>query len=111
MKWLEISVQCDGEAAEAVAELFNRFNSSPGQTQGGAVVEIGGFDEYGEVTQPLVTVKTYLAENKTLDSRRKKIEEGLWFLSRLYPIPNRCCGSWPKKTGPRCGGSTTTRCG
>ena len=42
MKWLEISVQCDGEAAEAVAELFNRFNSSPGQTQGGAVVEIGG---------------------------------------------------------------------
>ena len=87
MKWLEISVQCDGEAAEAVAELFNRFNSSPGQTQGGAVVEIGGFDDYGQVTQPLVTVKTYLAENKTLDSRRKKIEEGLWFLSRLYPIP------------------------
>jgi ribosomal protein L11 methyltransferase len=87
MRWLEISVQCDGEAAEAVAELFNRFNSSPGQTQGGAVVEVGGFDEYGEALQPVVTVKTYLAETDMLGSQRQKIEEGLWFLSRLYPIP------------------------
>lgn len=86
MKWLEISVQCDGEAAEAVAELFNRFNSSPGQTQGGAVVEVGGFDEYGEVILPVVTVKTYLAETDMLGSRRQKIEEGLWFLGRLYPM-------------------------
>lgn len=86
MKWLEISVQCDGEAAEAVAELFNRFNSSPGQTQGGAVVEVGGFDEYGEVIQPVVTVKTYLAETDMLGTRRQKIEEGLWFLGRLYPM-------------------------
>jgi ribosomal protein L11 methyltransferase len=88
MKWLEISVQCDGEAAEAVAELFNRYNSSPGETQGGAVVEVGGFDDYGEISQPVITVRTYLADSQALESRRKKIEEGLWFLGRIYPIPD-----------------------
>ncbi len=33
MRWLEVSVAVDGEAAEAVSEVFNRFG------QGGAVVE------------------------------------------------------------------------
>ena len=33
MDWLEISVTTDGEAAEAVVELFNRYG------RGGAVVE------------------------------------------------------------------------
>lgn len=87
MKWLEISVQCDGEAAEAVSELFNRFNSSPGETEGGAVVEVTGFDSIGENPQPIVTVRTYLALEEAVDDRRRKIEEGLWFLSRLYPLP------------------------
>jgi hypothetical protein len=27
--WIEISVQADGEAAEAVSELFNRLNAHP----------------------------------------------------------------------------------
>ena len=29
MDWIEISVAADGEAAEAVSELFNRLNSRP----------------------------------------------------------------------------------
>ncbi|MCS6845307.1 MAG: 50S ribosomal protein L11 methyltransferase [Caldilineales bacterium] len=87
MKWLEISVQCDGEAAEAVSELFNRFNSAPGEAQGGAVVELTGYDARGELTQPVLTVRTYLPLGDLPDERRRKIEEGLWFLSRLYPLP------------------------
>lgn len=85
MQWTEISVQCDGEAAEAVAELFNRFNSRPGEGQSGAVIEVGGFDAYGELTAPVVTVRTYLPADDP--ERRRQIEEGLWFLGRLYPIP------------------------
>lgn len=85
MQWLEISVLCDGEAAEAVAELFNRFNSRPGEDQSGAVIEVTGFDAYGELTEPVVAVRTYLPVDDA--ERRRKIEEGLWFLSRLYPVP------------------------
>lgn len=81
MSWLEISVQCDGEAAEAVSELFNRFN------QGGAVIEMTGWDAVGELAQPVVTVRTYLPAGELGAERRLKIEQGLWFLSRLLPIP------------------------
>jgi ribosomal protein L11 methyltransferase len=86
MDWIEISVLCDGEAAEAVAELFNRFNSRPGEAQSGAVIEVGGFDAYGELTEPVVTVRTYLPADDA--QRRSQIEQGLWFLGRLYPIPD-----------------------
>ncbi len=86
MQWTEISVLCDGEAAEAVAELFNRFNSRPGEAQSGAVIEVGGFDAYGELSAPVVTVRTYLPADDT--QGRSQIEQGLWFLGRLYPIPD-----------------------
>ncbi len=86
MDWIEISVQADGEAAEAVSELFNRLNSRP-DGQGGAVIEVGGFDPVGEDHHPFVVVKTYLpvGEPEALD-RQREIEEGLWHLSRLYPL-------------------------
>lgn len=87
MKWIEISVQCDGEAAEAVSELFNRFNKLPGETQGGAVVQVTGYDSVGQLSQPIVTVRTYLSAGKAGSQRLLQIEQGLWFLSRLYPIP------------------------
>jgi ribosomal protein L11 methyltransferase len=86
MQWTEISVLCDGEAAEAVAELFNRFNSRPGEEDSGAVIEVGGFDAYGELTEPVVTVRTYLPVGD--QERQRQIEEGLWFLGRLYPMPD-----------------------
>ncbi len=86
MDWIEISVQADGEAAEAVSELFNRLNSRP-DGQGGAVIEVGGFDPIGEDHHPFVVVKTYLpvGEPESLD-RQREIEEGLWHLSRIYPL-------------------------
>lgn len=85
MKWIEISVQCDGEAAEAVSELFNRFNSAPGQ--GGAVVEVGSWNAIGELVDPRVIVRTYLPAGLASQERQRKIEEGLWFLSAIYPMP------------------------
>ncbi len=86
MQWVEISVRADGEAAEAVSELFNRLNSRP-DGQGGAVTEVGGFDPVGDDHRPFVTVRTYLPVGE-LDSadRQRQIEEGLWFLGRIYPL-------------------------
>ncbi len=94
---LEIAVECDSEAAEAVSELFNRFNgggydedTEAGEASGGgAVIETTGYDDFG---QPIagefhLTVKTYIKPGKRGGQTRQQIEEGLWFLSRIYPIP------------------------
>jgi ribosomal protein L11 methyltransferase len=86
MDWIEISVTADGEAAEAVSELFNRLNSRP-DGQGGAVTEVGGWDPIGEDHHPFVIVKTYLpADEPSTTGIQRQIEEGLWFLGRVYPL-------------------------
>lgn len=94
---LEISVECDTEAAEAVSELFNRYNggdydddSQAGEASGGgAVVESIGFDDWGKPIdgQFRMWVKTYVKPGARGDQIRRQIEEGLWRLSLLYPIP------------------------
>ena len=94
---LEIAVECDSEAAEAVSELFNRFNgggydedTEAGEASGGgAVIETTGYDDFG---QPIagefrLIVKTYIKPGGRGEQIRRQVEEGLWFLSRIYPIP------------------------
>lgn len=80
LDWLEVSVQADGEAAEAVSEVFNRYG------RGGAVIEhllADGIGAHDEVSR--LTVKAYLAVDDLTGKR--KIEEALWHLGQLYPIP------------------------
>lgn len=94
---VEIAVTVDAEAAEAVSELFNRFNgggyaedSEAGEASGGgAVIEATGFDDFN---QPIegeyrLVVKTYIKPGRRGEAIRRQIEEGLWFLGRIYPIP------------------------
>jgi ribosomal protein L11 methyltransferase len=83
--WLEISVTTDGEAAEAVVELFNRHG------YGQAVVEIPvDLFEYeldSEIQPATVIVKTYLRADGSASTAQRRVEEGLWHLGRIYPIP------------------------
>jgi ribosomal protein L11 methyltransferase len=95
VNWLEVSVTTDPEAAEAVVELFNRYG------QGGAVVEMQVDCFEHELAAagppPTVVVKTYLpileAPTRgapTIQNPKSKIQnlqEGLWHLSQIYPIP------------------------
>jgi len=86
MDWIELAVQVDGEAAEAVSELFNRLNRRP-DGQGGAVTEVSGFDPIGDDHHVTVTVKTYLAADEPdTPARRRALEEGLWHLGRIHPL-------------------------
>ena len=83
LHWWEISVQVNGEAAEAVCELFNRYG------QGGAVVEQivnGTADE--TPTALTAVVKAYLPATDRGRELLQRLEEGLWHLSQLYPIPS-----------------------
>ncbi len=81
MSWLEVCIDVDGEAAEAVSEVFNRFG------RGGAVIETiySTDDTYRPDPQPTARIKTYLAPDDV--ETRQKLEEALWFLGRLYPMP------------------------
>ncbi len=73
MDWIEASVQVDGEAAEAVSELLDRY------VPGGVVIE------QTPTIPDKLTVKVFLSPEA--HQTRLKIEEGLWHLGQIYPIP------------------------
>ena len=78
----EISVEADGEAAEAICELFERYG-------GGAVVEIQVRAD-GRTGKKLKKrrhwVRTYLPVDDI--EARRKVEVGLWHLGMIHPIPD-----------------------
>ena len=94
---IEISLIVDPEAAEAVSELFNRYNgggweedSAAGEASGGgAVIEATGMDDDGTPIDGKyqLTVKTYVKSGARGDQIRQQIEEGLWHLGRILPMP------------------------
>ena len=73
LDWIEASVRVDGEVAEAVSELINRY------VPGGAVIE------QDPNTPNSLTVKAFLSPDA--HQTRRKIEEGLWHLGQIRPIP------------------------
>ncbi len=77
---MELAVPVDGEAAEAVCELFERHG-------GGAVVEVllSGPEDGTDLPVPKTHVRTYIPLGDV--DARAKLEAGLWHLGRIYPIP------------------------
>ena len=83
--WLEVSLTVDGEMAEAVAEVLARF------APGGVVIEstavhMDPFTE-GYPVGPL-RVCAYLPVGEGLEGARQRLEESLWYLGRIRPLPN-----------------------
>lgn len=82
--WLEVSIEVDGEAAEAVAELLARYSEN------GVVCEQGvEYDESEEHATPVGPVKVsgYIEVNDEIDTVRHKIDEGLYYIGRIVEIP------------------------
>ena len=84
MNWLEVSVFTDGEAAEAVAEYL-----SPYAYNHGVVLEqLGILDNPDpKKLESAVNVKIYLPEDGRTREIQHEIEEALFQLGRIYPIP------------------------
>jgi ribosomal protein L11 methyltransferase len=84
MYWLEVSLRTDGEGAEAVAEALRPF-----AYQESVVLEQLGDDSTADpdALEPHVTVKIYVAEADDSPELRRRIEEILYHLGRLYPLP------------------------
>ena len=84
MNWVEVSVFADGEAAEAVAEYL-----SPYAYNHGVVLErLGDLDDPDtKKLEQSVNVKIYLPEDGLTPEIQHEIEEKLFHLGRIYPIP------------------------
>ena len=80
----EISVTTDGEAAEAVAEVLRPF-----AYQNSVVLEQKGDKNSLDpmAVEPAVSVKIYVPQEEDTAQLRRKIEEILYHMNRLYPLP------------------------
>jgi ribosomal protein L11 methyltransferase len=83
-RWLEVSLVVDGELAEALADLLSRY------VEGGVVVESGikfaSIDDEGQAGGA-VRVFGYIPVDDKLEVTRQKLENGLWHLGQIQPLP------------------------
>src|SRR5512141_2329013 len=84
MNWLEVSLTVNGELAEAVADVLARFAPNGVMTEQG--VKFVDAEDEGTAAGP-IAVRAYLPVDEHLDERRQKIEEALYYLGRIRPLP------------------------
>lgn len=84
MNWLEISLTVNGELAESVADVLARFAPNGVMTEQG--VRFNDEEDEGTATGP-ITVRAYLEVNDQLEETRQKIEEALFYLGMIQPVP------------------------
>ena len=84
MNWLEVSLTVDGELAESVADVLARFAPNGVMTEQG--VRFVNDEDEGTATGP-ITVRAYLEVNDQLEETRQKIEESLYYLGMITPVP------------------------
>ncbi len=82
--WLEISMTVNGELAEAVADVLARFAPNGVMTEQ-AVNYIHDEDE-GTAAGP-ISVRAYLPADDHLEETRQKLEESLFYLGMIQPLP------------------------
>lgn len=84
-RWLEVSFVVNGELAEALSEVLGRF------VEGGVAVEsnvrYNDAEDEGTPYGP-VRIYGYLPVNENLEENRRKMEESIWHLGRIQPIPD-----------------------
>ncbi|PIV26138.1 MAG: 50S ribosomal protein L11 methyltransferase [Anaerolineae bacterium CG03_land_8_20_14_0_80_58_20] len=83
--WLEVSLLVNGELAEAVADVLARFAPN------GVVTESTGVKYVDEenigVTVGPISVRAYLEVNDQIEETRQKLEEALFYLGMIQPLP------------------------
>jgi ribosomal protein L11 methyltransferase len=81
--WLEVSLEADGEMAEAISEVLARYVS------GGVVIESTHIEDEpegeGYPTGPL-RISGYIPFDDRLEQTRQKLEEALWHLGQVRPV-------------------------
>jgi ribosomal protein L11 methyltransferase len=106
-KWLEVSLETDGEYAEVVAEVLARFVPSGVALESTAIKpDLAG---EGTPTGP-VRVRGFIPVDVNLEETRRKLEEALWYLGRIrpeQPLPSPSSNYYRISIGWMPGSSTT----
>jgi ribosomal protein L11 methyltransferase len=84
MNWLEVSMTVNGELAEAVADVLVRFAPNGVTTE--QAVDFTNDEDEGTPVGP-ITVRAYLPADGELEERRQKLEESLFYLGMIQPLP------------------------
>jgi ribosomal protein L11 methyltransferase len=71
----------NGELAEPIAELLARY------AEGGVALEQTAPDENSPGSAATVIVRAYIPLDEQQDARKQAIEEGLWHLGQISPLP------------------------
>lgn len=81
--WLEASMICTGELAEAVAEVFSRY--SP---EGVVINSVTRFDPEGHEEIPTgdMQVTAYFPQDDQTEDLRRQLEEAIWHMSQIAPL-------------------------
>jgi ribosomal protein L11 methyltransferase len=82
--WMMVSMTVNGELAEAVSEVFSRF--APNGVVAEQAVDFVNEEDEGTPVGP-VTVRAYLPEDEHLSENRLKLEEALFYLGMIQPLP------------------------
>lgn len=84
MNWLEVSLTVNGELAEAVADVLARFAPNGVVTE--QAVDFLNEEDEGTPAGPIV-VRAYLPADEHLEETRQKLEESLFYLGMIQPLP------------------------
>jgi ribosomal protein L11 methyltransferase len=84
MNWVEVSLTVNGELAEAVADVLAR--SAPNGVTTEQAVDFVNDEDEGTPVGP-VTVRAYLPADERLEETRQKLEQGLYYLGMIQPLP------------------------
>jgi ribosomal protein L11 methyltransferase len=82
--WLEVSMTVKGELAEAVADVFSRFAPNGVMTE--QAVDFVNEEDEGTPVGPII-VRAYLPADEHLGETRLKLEESLYYLGMIEPLP------------------------
>ena len=82
--WLEVSLTVNGELAEAVADVLARFAPNGVMTE--QAVKYNDEEDEGTPVGD-ISVRAYLVADETLEDTRQKLEESLYYLGMIQPLP------------------------
>ena len=81
--WLEASIICSGELAEAVAEVFSRFSPD-----GVVMNSVTRYDSLGheEIPTGNMQVVAYFPQDESTEAVRNQLEQAIWHMSQIVPL-------------------------
>lgn len=86
MDWIEIALKVDGEAAEAVAELLNRYGHQGVSIEQDDIAS-EKWDDGDVPPVTTLTLRAYIPADERAEDAKLRLEAALGHMSLMYPMP------------------------